>query len=69
MRWNDFSLPFGLLFIAALPARAAIFEDKSEQFGLAGGNEACWFDFNNDGWLDLYATAGFISQERGKPDG
>ena len=26
-------------------------------------------DLNNDGWLDLYATAGFISQERGKPDG
>jgi len=29
----------------------------------------CLADFNNDGWLDLYATAGFISQERGKPDG
>ena len=29
----------------------------------------CMADFNNDGWLDLYATAGFISQERGKPDG
>ncbi|MCX8240492.1 MAG: VCBS repeat-containing protein [Akkermansiaceae bacterium] len=26
-------------------------------------------DLNNDGWLDLYATAGFISHERGKPDG
>lgn len=26
-------------------------------------------DLNNNGWLDLYATAGFISQERGKPDG
>ena len=29
----------------------------------------CLVDLNNDGWLDLYATAGFISQERGKPDG
>ena len=29
----------------------------------------CLADLNNDGWLDLYATAGFISQERGKPDG
>ena len=29
----------------------------------------CLTDLNNDGWLDLYATAGFISQERGKPDG
>lgn len=26
-------------------------------------------DFDNDGWLDLYATAGFKSEERGKPDG
>lgn len=29
----------------------------------------CLADLNNDGWLDLYATAGFISQDRGKPDG
>lgn len=26
-------------------------------------------DFDNDGWLDIYATAGFKSEERGKPDG
>ncbi len=26
-------------------------------------------DFNNDGWLDIYATAGFISRDRSKPDG
>ena len=26
-------------------------------------------DLDNDGWLDLYATAGFKSEERGKPDG
>ncbi|MGC6466781.1 MAG: FG-GAP repeat domain-containing protein [Akkermansiaceae bacterium] len=26
-------------------------------------------DFNNDGWLDLFATAGFMSHELGKPDG
>ena len=24
---------------------------------------------NNDGWLDIYATCGFISQDRSKPDG
>jgi hypothetical protein len=29
----------------------------------------CLADLNNDGWLDLYATAGFISQSRDKPDG
>ncbi|RMG36656.1 MAG: VCBS repeat-containing protein [Planctomycetota bacterium] len=26
-------------------------------------------DFNGDGWLDLYATAGFKSERRGEPDG
>ena len=26
-------------------------------------------DLNNDGWLDLYATAGFMSRDRRKPDG
>ena len=27
------------------------------------------FDFDADGWLDIYATAGFKSVTRGKPDG
>lgn len=26
-------------------------------------------DFNNDGWPDIYATAGYISVDRDKPDG
>jgi hypothetical protein len=26
-------------------------------------------DLNNDGWLDLYACAGFVSRDREKPDG
>ena len=26
-------------------------------------------DLDNDGWLDLYATAGFISSARGELDG
>jgi hypothetical protein len=26
-------------------------------------------DLNNDGWLDIYATAGFMSRDRTKPDG
>ena len=38
-----------------------------EAVGWAWG--ASLADLNNDGWLDLYATAGFISQDRGKPDG
>lgn len=30
---------------------------------------ASFVDLDNDGWLDLYATAGFISHDRTKPDG
>jgi hypothetical protein len=26
-------------------------------------------DLDNDGWLDLYSTAGFISVDKNKPDG
>jgi hypothetical protein len=29
----------------------------------------CLADLDNDGWLDLYATAGFVSRDRDKPDG
>ncbi len=40
-----------------------------------GVNEVGWafapafVDVDNDGWLDLYATTGFLSFDRGKPDG
>jgi hypothetical protein len=30
---------------------------------------AALVDLNNDGWLDLYATSGFMSQSRSEPDG
>jgi hypothetical protein len=30
---------------------------------------AALVDLDNDGWLDLYATAGFVSQDRNQPDG
>jgi hypothetical protein len=26
-------------------------------------------DLNGDGWMDMYTTAGFKSEIRGKPDG
>ena len=26
-------------------------------------------DFDNDGWLDIYAPAGYMSRDRTKPDG
>jgi HEAT repeat protein len=30
---------------------------------------ACLADLDNDGWLDIYATAGYYSRDRNKPDG
>ena len=47
----------------------------SEYSELAGVNKVGWAyaptmaDFNNDGLLDLYATCGFLSVDRSKPDG
>jgi hypothetical protein len=38
-------------------------------------NDAGWaygpglVDLDNAGWLDIYATAGFVSKDRNKPDG
>jgi hypothetical protein len=29
----------------------------------------CLADLDNDGWLDVYATAGFVSRDRNEPDG
>lgn len=48
------------------------FQEISE---LAGVNEVGWAyaptmaDFDSDGLLDIYATTGFMSAKRGKPDG
>ena len=57
---------FSILALLALPVHAAVFEDKSEQFGLAGGNEACWFDFNNDGWTDICVGGKVYRNEKGR---
>ena len=48
------------------------FEQKGKSWQI---NDCGWaygmaaVDLDNDGWLDLYATAGFISRDRNKPDG
>jgi len=48
------------------------FREIAEQVGV---NEVGWafapafVDVDNDGWLDLYATTGFLSFDRRKPDG
>src|SRR5262249_35068006 len=48
------------------------FEPLGKEFGVAGigwAYGAALVDLDNDGWLDLYATCGFISQSRSDPDG
>lgn len=47
------------------------FEQRGEQFRVAAVGWAygpALVDLDNDGWLDIYATAGFISQNRDEPD-
>ena len=48
------------------------FEQKAKEWqlgdcGWAYGSALA--DLDNDGWLDLFATAGFVSNDRTKPDG
>jgi hypothetical protein len=48
------------------------FERRGAQFQVA---DVGWsygpalVDLDNDGWLDIYATCGFVSRTRDKPDG
>ncbi|HUG92022.1 MAG TPA: VCBS repeat-containing protein [Planctomycetaceae bacterium] len=53
-------------------AGRAEFDEFGEAFGVEGVGWAyapAMADLDNDGWLDLYATTGFLSFERGEPDG
>ena len=48
------------------------FEQVGESMQVAAVGWAygpCLADLDNDGWLDLYATAGFVSKDRDDPDG
>jgi len=48
------------------------FEQKGKEWQVADcgwAHGAAFIDLDNDGWLDLYATAGYISRDRDKPDG
>jgi len=48
------------------------FEPLGKEYGVAAVGwawGAALVDLDNDGWLDLYATAGFVSQSRSEPDG
>jgi HEAT repeat protein len=37
--------------------------------GVGWAYGACLADLDNDGWLDIYATAGYVSRSRERPDG
>ncbi len=48
------------------------FEQAGKRLGVAAvgwAYGAALADLDNDGWLDLYATAGFVSRDRDEPDG
>ena len=48
------------------------FEQKGQEWQVADcgwAHGAALIDLDNDGWLDLHASAGFISRDRTKPDG
>jgi hypothetical protein len=48
------------------------FEPMAQKYQIAAVGWAygpALVDLNNDGWLDLYATAGYVSQSRSEPDG
>jgi hypothetical protein len=48
------------------------FEQKGKEWQVADAGwayGAALVDLDNDGWLDLYATAGYISKSRFEPDG
>jgi hypothetical protein len=42
---------------------------KMQVAGVGWAYGACLADLDNDGWLDVYATAGFVSRNRDEPDG
>jgi FG-GAP-like repeat/FG-GAP repeat len=48
------------------------FEPRAQRYQIASigwAYGAALVDLDNDGWLDLFATAGFVSQSRTEPDG
>ena len=48
------------------------FEHKGKEMGVAAVGWAygpCLADFDNDGFLDIYGTAGYVSKNPDEPDG
>ncbi|MDA1052940.1 MAG: VCBS repeat-containing protein [Planctomycetota bacterium] len=44
-------------------------ENRDDIAAVGWGWGSSLVDLNNDGWLDIHATCGFMSKERAKPDG
>jgi hypothetical protein len=44
-------------------------ENRDDIAAVGWGWGSALVDLNNDGWLDVHATCGFMSKDRGKPDG
>ena len=59
-------LLFPLFIVNPSTILATTFTDESDKFGLAGGNDACWFDFNNDGFVDICAGGKVFRNEKGQ---
>ena len=59
-------LLFPLFIVTPSTILATTFTDESDKFGLAGGNDACWFDFNNDGFVDICAGGKVFRNEKGQ---
>ena len=59
-------LSFALLLALPQPVAAGTFADKSAELGLSGGNEACWFDLDRDGWVDVCTGGKVYRNDSGK---
>ena len=44
-------------------------ENRNDIAAVGWGWGASLVDLNNDGWLDIHATCGFMSKDRAEPDG
>lgn len=62
------SLLFSVLLAPSLSAAdTVVFKDRTGELGISpGGSQACWVDFDNDGFTDLIVGGGVWRNEGGK---
>ncbi len=56
---------FACLFLSGVTSQAG-FRDASQQWEFSSGGKAAFVDYNNDGWIDLYAGGKLFRNEGGK---